>query len=229
MKTTFTKKHALIAAACSLALSAGMGAARAQNTFAPADERALVTSASSTAWTNAAGECWHSGFGPGPAPNTACGPQPAQAVPVAAAPARAPEPVAVAAAAPAYEKVAFGADVMFDSNASALRPEGREMLDTFAEQILGLEAQPVRLIGYADRMGSQASNQALSEDRVGAVKDYLVGKGIAAERVQTGARGEGEPTTIASDCSEANTPKNLACLQPDRHVFIQVSGSRLAR
>lgn len=228
MKTTLTKKQTLIATACALALGAGMGAAHAQNTFAPADERALVTNASSTAWTNAAGECWHSGFGPGPAPNTACGPQP-RAVPVAAAPARAAEPVAMAAAAPSYEKVAFDADVMFDSNAAALRPEGREMLDAFAEKILGLEAQPVRVIGYADRMGSQSSNQALSEDRVGAVKDYLVGKGIAPERVQTGARGENEPTTVASDCSEANTPKNLACLQPDRHVFIQVSGSRLAK
>jgi OOP family OmpA-OmpF porin len=228
MKTTFTKKHALISTACALALSAGMGAARAQNALAPADERALVTNASSTAWTNAAGECWQSGFGPGPVANTACGPQPAKTVPVAAA-APAAEPVAAATVPTAYEKVAFDADVLFDSNASALRPEGREMLDTFAEQILGLESQPVRIIGYADRMGSQAANQALSEDRVSAVKDYLVGKGIAAERVQTGARGEGEPTTMASDCSEANTPKNLACLQPDRHVVIQVSGSRVAK
>ena len=78
-------------------------------------------------------------------------------------------------------------------------------------------------------MGSDASNQALSEQRVDAVKAYLVGKGIAAKRVQTSARGETRPTTAAAECKDANNAKNVACMQPDRHVFIEISGTRLAK
>jgi len=78
-------------------------------------------------------------------------------------------------------------------------------------------------------MGSDASNQILSEQRVDAVKAYLVGKGIKAERVQTRARGETRPSTFAADCKDANNAKNVACMQPDRHVFIQVSGTRIAK
>lgn len=61
------------------------------------------------------------------------------------------------------------------------------------------------------------------------VKAYLVGKGIASNRVQTSARGETQPSTFAGECKDANNAKNKACMQPDRHVFIEVSGSRIAK
>ena len=78
-------------------------------------------------------------------------------------------------------------------------------------------------------MGTDASNQILSEDRVNAVKAYLVSKGVAKDRVQTSAWGETRPTTYAIECKDANNPKNVACMQPDRHVFIEISGSRIAK
>ena len=84
-------------------------------------------------------------------------------------------------------------------------------------------------IGYADRMGSEASNQILSEERVDAVKSYLVKKGVAADRVRTSAWGETRPRTAAGECKDANNPKNVACMQPDRRVFIEISGSRLVK
>jgi OmpA-OmpF porin, OOP family len=130
---------------------------------------------------------------------------------------------------PVHEKVVFDANVLFDSNKSALRPAGRATLDEFVGRIHGLESRSIVAIGYADRMGSHDSNQALSERRVDAVKAYLVGKGIKAERVQTSGRGETRPTTFAGKCKDANTAKNVACMQPDRHVFIEVSGTRIAK
>jgi OOP family OmpA-OmpF porin len=85
------------------------------------------------------------------------------------------------------------------------------------------------LVGYADRMGTHADNQTLSQERVDSVKAYLVGQGIASERVQTSARGETQPDTFAGECKDANNEKNVACMQPDRHVFIEVSGTRIAK
>jgi OOP family OmpA-OmpF porin len=128
-----------------------------------------------------------------------------------------------------YEKVAFDANVMFDSDQSALRPAGRDTLDDFIKKIEGLEAQSVRVVGYADRTGSEGSSQTLSQARVDTVKAYLVSKGIADERVQRGAWGETRPTTFGGECKDANNSKNVQCMERDRHVFIEVSGTRLAQ
>jgi OOP family OmpA-OmpF porin len=147
------------------------------------------------------------------------------------APAEQPKPIvmAVAAPLPVYEKVAFDANVLFDSDRSELRAAGRATLDAFVDKIGGLEAQSVLAIGYADRMGSDASNQILSEDRVATVKAYLVSKGVEQSRVQTSGRGESRPSTYAGECQDANNLKNVACMQPDRHVFIEISGTRLVQ
>ncbi|HSU78179.1 MAG TPA: OmpA family protein [Burkholderiales bacterium] len=136
---------------------------------------------------------------------------------------------APAAAAAIYEKVVLDANVLFDSNKSVLRAAGRDTLDAFIDRIRGLESQSVRAIGYADRRGSAESNQTLSEARVAAVKAYLVARGVAAERVRTRAWGETRPITEASECKDASNAKNVACMQRDRHVFIEISGARLAQ
>jgi OOP family OmpA-OmpF porin len=140
-----------------------------------------------------------------------------------------PVVAAAAAALPVYEKVVFDANVLFGSGKSALRPAGRDTLDQFIASIHGLDSRSIVAIGYADRMGSHDSNQALSERRVDAVKAYLVGKGIKADRVQTSARGETRPSTLAGQCKDTNNKKNVACMQPDRHVFIEISGTRIAK
>jgi OOP family OmpA-OmpF porin len=138
-------------------------------------------------------------------------------------------PAAAAGPEPAYEKVALDANVLFGSGSSRLRAEGRDALDLFVRSMYGLEARTVLAIGYADRMGSEAQNQVLSEERVDAVKAYLVSRGLPAERVRTGAHGATQPDTQPGACEGASRANNVACLQPDRRVFIQVSGTRLAR
>jgi outer membrane protein OmpA-like peptidoglycan-associated protein len=75
-------------------------------------------------------------------------------------------------------------------------------------------------------MGTDAANLTLSRERVDVVRAYLVTKGIAWDRLQTSAKGESQPSTYAGECKDANNAKNIACLQPDRHVFIEVSGTR---
>jgi OOP family OmpA-OmpF porin len=160
---------------------------------------------------NATGLCWHTGYGPAPLWTAGCHAD--RMTPVAQY----------------VEKVAFEATVLFDSNKSNLSSAGRSTLDAFVGKIRGLDTQSVMAIGYADRMGSQASNQILSEERVNAVKSYLIGKGVTADRVRTSAWGETRPSTAAADCNDANTARNVACMQPDRHVFIEISGSRLTQ
>jgi OOP family OmpA-OmpF porin len=234
MRNMSTRKHTALAAACALAL--GFLSTNASAQVRDPNEKALLTDSRGSAVTNASGQCWHSGFGPAPQWTRGCHaevavPVVAKYVAPVAQPAPAPAPVAVVAAAPlpVYEKVAFEANVLFDSDKSALRQAGRDTLDQFMARIAGLDASSIMAVGYADRMGSESSNQILSEERVGAVKAYLVGKGIAESRVKTSAWGETRPDTARADCKDANTANNVACMQPDRHVFIEVSGTRLAK
>lgn len=237
MRSTFTPKQAALAVVCALAFSVFSTTSVAQPR--DIDEKALLLDTRGAPVMNASGLCWHTAYGPAPLWTSGC--HAAVPTPVAqyvapapqpiAQPMAAPAPVIVAAVAPlpVYEKVAFDANVLFDSNKSELRPAGRATLDQFIEKISGLESQSVMAIGYADRMGTDASNQLLSEQRVNIVKSYLVSRGVAANRVQTSAWGETRPTTYAAECKDANNARNVACMQPDRHVFIEISGSRIAK
>jgi OOP family OmpA-OmpF porin len=179
------------------------------------NEKGLLLDTRGAAVMNATGLCWHTAYGPAPMWTSGCHAN--VAAPVAV--------VAAAAPPPAYEEVAFEADILFQSDKSALSPAGRDTLDAFVSKISGLDTQSVMAIGYADRRGSEAANLILSEERMGAVKSYLVSKGVAADRVRISAWGESRPSTAAGKCRDANTPKNVACMQPDRHVFIEISGS----
>ena len=70
-----------------------------------------------------------------------------------------------------------------------------------------LEANPtvkVELHGHTDSIGSDAYNQALSDKRANAVRDYLVSKGISANRLN--AIGKGELDPVASN----ETPEGRA-------------------
>lgn len=209
-----------------LALAAVSATAYAQ--VRDPNEKALLFDTRGAPVMSNSGLCWHTAYGPPPAWTEGC-----HAVPVVqpvAALTPAPAPAAAAAVAvPVYEKVAFDGTVLFDSNQSVLLPAGRDALDAFVKSIHGLESRTVIAIGHADRMGSEAANQILSEERVNTVKSYLVGKGVAAERVQTSAWGETRPGIAAAGCQDANTAKNVACMQSDRHVSVEISGSRLAQ
>jgi OOP family OmpA-OmpF porin len=215
-------------AAVAVALALGIFSACASAQMRDPNEKALLLDTRGMA-VMSSDLCWHTGYGPAPAWTEGCHALPvAQRVaPVAAAPA--PAAPAAAVALPACEKVAVDADVLFDSGSSALRPAGRDALDAFVRSIHGLESRTVVLVGYADRMGTETDNQMLSEERVSAVKGYLVGNGIAASRIQSSAWGETRPGMPSAACADTNTVKDVACLQPERHVSVEITGSRLVQ
>lgn len=139
-------------------------------------------------------------------------------------------PAAAAAAKPATSpvgsKVTLAADALFDFNKADLRPEGKAKLDDVAAKAKDIVLEVVIAVGHADRIGSAAYNQKLSEKRAMAVKQYLVGKGIPANRVYTEGKGSKQPVTKAGDCKGPKSPKVIACLQPDRRVDIEIIGTK---
>lgn len=76
------------------------------------------------------------------------------------------------------------ANVLFATGSSMLSPESLWISDQLAELVKSRGAY-VQLVGHADGQGDSASNQTLSEERVIAIKQALVERGIAKSMIST--------------------------------------------
>ena len=124
------------------------------------------------------------------------------------------------------EKITVAADALFDFNKSTLRPEGKAKIDEVVAKSGRLNLEVVIVVGHTDRIGGKEFNQRLSERRAAAVKDYMVSKGIPANRVYTEGKGLTQPVTKADQCpNKLGRAKLIACLQPDRRADIEMIGT----
>jgi outer membrane protein OmpA-like peptidoglycan-associated protein len=80
--------------------------------------------------------------------------------------------------------------VHFHFNSSAIRPGETRILDKNAEWLKVNSSVMVAIDGGADQRGSAPYNQSLSERRARAVKDYLVARGVSADRIVQVGNGE---------------------------------------
>ena len=157
-----------------------------------------------------------------------------RAEPVAAAPA--PEPVVVApppppppvVTPPPPRKVTFSADSLFAFDKAVVKPEGKRELDKLAADLRGVDFDVITVTGHTDRIGSHAYNMKLSTRRAEAVKNYLVASaGIPAGKLAARGTDGSDPVTKPGDCKGKKVTKKLiACLQPDRRVEVEVSGTK---
>lgn len=174
------------------------------------------------------GLCWHTGTGPGTVPLAECDGKAAAPIAKAGQPPAPPAMAPAAAAKPAGGKVTLDADTLFDFNSAELRPAGKEALNDFVSKMHGIDPEVIMAVGHADRFGSEPYNQRLSERRAATVTNYLLDKGVPANRLQSEGRGESQPKTKAGDCLGAKSSKVIACLQPDRRVDVELIGTRAA-
>ncbi len=103
--------------------------------------------------------------------------------------------------------IRLGAEVLFDSGKSALRPEAAKSLQELAAVLLGEPGLPVLIEGHTDNVGSAQSNQALSEQRASAVKQWLTTTGkVPGGCIAT--KGSGSTKPVAPNASAAGRQKN---------------------
>lgn len=153
---------------------------------------------------------------------------PAPATAVVVAPLPASTPVAAFAPPAVPQRVSFTAESLFGFDHAVLSPEGKASIDNFTQQLQGTSYDKITVEGHTDRLGTGAYNDKLSLQRAEVVKSYLVGSGkVDALKVEAVGKGEAAPVTKAEDCvGQGATPKLVSCLQPDRRVEIEVTGTR---
>jgi OOP family OmpA-OmpF porin len=214
----FTPKNLIVAAAL-----IGIGAA-AQAQTPGVDVKGTVgyvIDARGYVAKSGTGLCWRTGYWTPAMAIAECDPDLAKKDEAKAAP-------AATGVKPAAAKVTLAADALFDFNKSVLRAEGKAALDKLVNDVKGIKLEVIIAVGHADRIGKDTYNQKLSERRAAAVKDYLVGKGVEANRVYAEGKGEKQPKTTDAQCgkSVAKSKKLIDCLQPDRRVEIEVIGTK---
>ena len=137
---------------------------------------------------------------------------------IVAAPAPPPPPPPAPAPAPKLEKYTLSATELFGFNNAELKPQ-QSKLDEIANALKADSAvNNVVITGYADRIGSEKANQKLSERRAAAVKTYLTGKGIEANRLKAEGKGEANPVVV---CKDKKRPALIKCLAPNRRVEVE--------
>ncbi|HWP36378.1 MAG TPA: peptidoglycan-associated lipoprotein Pal [Gemmatimonadales bacterium] len=111
--------------------------------------------------------------------------------------------------------------IHFDFDKSDIRPGDAQVLD---QKLAILQANPnlrIEIVGHCDERGSDEYNLALGNRRALAAKQYLVSRGIAADRITTRSMGEEQPLAMGST--------EEAWAQNRRDEFAIVSGGDVLR
>ena len=98
-------------------------------------------------------------------------------------------------------KVDIPADVSFDVGRYAIKPNMRPVLDRLASTLNQHQVTTVTIIGHTDSTGSDAVNDPLSVNRAASTRDYLVQRGVSAQRIAVDGRGSRQPVADNSTAS----------------------------
>jgi outer membrane protein OmpA-like peptidoglycan-associated protein len=91
--------------------------------------------------------------------------------------------------------------ITFATNKAEITPESEKILMGALKTLQTYPEIVVEISGHTDNVGSNSSNQKLSQLRAEAVKGWLISKGISADRVIAVGYGEGSPR-VANDTAE---------------------------
>ena len=94
--------------------------------------------------------------------------------------------------------------IYFSFNASALDNHATQSLDSISEQLKSFTDYTINISGHTDNIGSDSYNYKLSEQRVIAVKNYLVSKNVDSVKMKFNIYGEfmpAVPNTSDSNCA----------------------------
>jgi OmpA-OmpF porin, OOP family len=97
-------------------------------------------------------------------------------------------------------------NVMFGQSTAVLLEESATALDKVVQMLRDNPGMEIMITGHTDNQGNSKANLKLSQDRVDAVKSYLLSRGIDAKRVQ--GKGMGASRPIASNANEESRRLN---------------------
>ncbi|MDB4954984.1 MAG: OmpA/MotB domain protein [Myxococcales bacterium] len=115
-------------------------------------------------------------------------------------------------------KIYIFGKVQFATGSDRIDGRSTQLLDQIGQALVANpQARHIRVEGHTDNVGEPRVNQKLSEERAASVREALIKRGVAADRLST--RGLGETRPIAPNKAPAGRAKN-------RRVEFIIAGGR---
>ena len=99
--------------------------------------------------------------------------------------------------------------LIFSQGKAHIEPGSFEELDELVRMMRDNEKIVIQLEGHTDNLGDAKANMKLSQQRVDAVKKYIVSKGVSKSRIKTKAFGGSQPLTTETTPQARNTNRRV--------------------
>ncbi|MET3601539.1 peptidoglycan-associated lipoprotein [Martelella mangrovi] len=109
-----------------------------------------------------------------------------------------------------------GDTVYFETDSAAITPIAAQTLDKQAQWLQRYTSYSIRIAGHADERGTREYNLALGARRATATKNYLVSRGIPANRISTISYGKERPVAVCD---------NISCWSQNRRTVTVLGGA----
>mgnify|MGYP002605514341 CR=1 FL=1 len=103
-------------------------------------------------------------------------------------------------------KVTFDNGILFATNSSQLSASSRDALTKFATSLKNSPETDITIYGHTDNTGTRTVNERISKERAEAVANFLVGNGIARNRITTEGLAFDQP--VADNSTAEGRAKN---------------------
>ena len=97
-------------------------------------------------------------------------------------------------------------NLFFATNKTVILPQSEQSMSDLANFLLENPSVKIHIVGHTDAVGSDEANQILSEGRANSVRNDLIKRGVAAERMT--AEGKGEREFVADNDTEEGRQLN---------------------
>lgn len=111
--------------------------------------------------------------------------------------------------------VNVGDRIFFDTNSSVIRADAQTTLTRQAQWLNQYPSYAITVEGHADERGTREYNLALGARRAAAARDFLVARGVQANRIRTISYGKERPVAVCD---------NISCWSQNRRAVTVLSG-----
>ncbi|KQZ14674.1 MULTISPECIES: peptidoglycan-associated lipoprotein Pal [unclassified Mesorhizobium] len=112
--------------------------------------------------------------------------------------------------------VNIGDRIFFDTDSSSIRADAQQTLSRQAQWLNQYRQYAIVVEGHADERGTREYNIALGARRAAATRDFLIGRGVAGNRLKTISYGKERPVAVCDD---------ISCWSQNRRAVTTLSGA----
>lgn len=112
--------------------------------------------------------------------------------------------------------VNIGDRIFFDTDSSLIRADAQQTLSRQAQWLNQYGTYAITVEGHADERGTREYNLALGARRAAAARDFLVARGVAANRIRTISYGKERPVAVCD---------NISCWSQNRRAVTVLGGA----